>query len=87
MKQIIDINKDKITETQQLKIEISKLKVNIHMLNKELEENKNNKYFTKEKLNQFKNQIIKAKNTRKPKSYKNWVEEFKQYDFNSEKKK
>ena len=40
MKQIIDINKDKITETQQLKIEISKLKVNIHMLNKELEENK-----------------------------------------------
>ena len=38
MKQVIDVNKEKITETQQLKIEISKLKVNIHMLNNELEE-------------------------------------------------
>ena len=42
MRQIIDVNKSKITETQQLKIDISKLKVNIHMLNNELEETKKN---------------------------------------------
>ena len=50
MRQIIDVNKSKITETQQLKIDISKLKVNIHMLNNELEETKK-KLEEKEKLN------------------------------------
>ena len=49
-------------------------------------ENKNPNYFTKEKLKQFRDQIIKAKNTRKPQDYKNWVKSFKRYNFDSNKK-
>ncbi len=40
IKQNIEVNKDKITETSKLKIEISELKVEINKLKTELEENK-----------------------------------------------
>ena len=40
LKQIVDVKKDKITETQKLSIELSKLKVNNNLLSKELEATK-----------------------------------------------
>ena len=40
LKQILDIKKDKITETNKLNIEMTKLKVEISTLKKQLDENK-----------------------------------------------
>ena len=48
--------------------------------------NKNLNYFSKEKIAQFKHQIIKAKDTPKPEDYNEWIESFKSYDFKSENK-
>ena len=49
-------------------------------------ENQNLNYFSKEKIAQFKYQIIKAQTTDKPEDYNKWIECFKSYNFNSENK-
>ena len=48
--------------------------------------NQNISYFTKEKIEQFSRLIYKAKYTKKPDSYKEWIKHFKSYDFNSKEK-
>ena len=49
-------------------------------------ENLNLNTFSKQKIAQFRHQIIKAKTTIKPKNYNNWMEHFKAYDFKSKDK-
>ena len=49
-------------------------------------ENDNLNYFPKEKIEQFRNQILKAKSMKKPENFKNWIKEFKNYDFKSKEK-
>ena len=49
-------------------------------------ENKNLNYFSKEKIEEFRYQINKAKNTIKPDNYKEWLKNFEKYDFKSKKK-
>ena len=49
-------------------------------------ENKNLNYFSKEKIELFRYQIKKAKRIRKPGDFKQWVDDFKRYDFKSNEK-
>ena len=49
-------------------------------------ENKNLNYFSKEKIELFRYQIKKAKRIRKPGDFKQWVQDFKSYDFKSKEK-